>query len=58
MADTAGLQKGSVVKAVAGRPVSTPKQFRAAVAELEGKPVELTILGALDSTQEITVPAR
>jgi S1-C subfamily serine protease len=57
-AEAAGLQKGSVIKAVGGKPVSTPKQFRAAVAEFEGKPVELTILGSLESTQELTVPAR
>ncbi len=56
--ETAGLRKGSVISAVAGQPVRTPAEFRAAVRAFEAKPVELTVVDDRSEIQQITVPPR
>ncbi|RUL88180.1 trypsin-like peptidase domain-containing protein [Tautonia sociabilis] len=40
-AEAAGLRAGSIISSVEGRPIRTPRAFREAVAELDGKPVRL-----------------
>ncbi len=59
-AESVGLARGTVIKAVAGKPVNTPAQFRAAVSALDGKPVELTVMGAgaFDQARKVMVPPK
>jgi S1-C subfamily serine protease len=54
-ASAAGLTAGLAVTEVEGTPVSTPAEFRKAVAELDGKPVNLETVGGL-SSKAVTVP--
>lgn len=53
----AGLTKGLVITEAAGQPVSTPAEFRAAVAKLEGKPVTLKTVNGPQDGREVVVPA-
>lgn len=54
-AEAAGLVRGDVIAAVEGKPVSTPAEFRAAVAGLAGKPVKITLRTGLEDERVVTV---
>jgi S1-C subfamily serine protease len=55
--EAAGLLRGTVISAVDGKSVRTPKQFREAVEKFAGKPAPLTIAGRgeIEGTRQVTV---
>lgn len=53
----ARLSRGMIVTRVEDKPVSTPSEFRDAVARLDGKPVTLQVVDGISEEKPITVPA-
>ena len=58
IAEAAGVKKGVVIRAVGGKSVRTPAEFREAVKAFDGQAVELTIVGEQDDIQQVTVPPK
>jgi S1-C subfamily serine protease len=54
-AEAAGVSKGIVITAVEGTPVSTPAEFRDAVAAFEGKPVRIQVAG-VPEVRRLVIP--
>lgn len=55
-AEAAGLTRGLVITRVEDQPVTTPKQFRAAVQKFDGKPVRLSTTNGLVDGKVLTIP--
>jgi S1-C subfamily serine protease len=55
-AEAGGLTSGSVITAVENTPVSTPGEFRDAVAALEGKPVTIEVAGFSEGKRLVIAP--
>ncbi len=56
-ASRAGLLRGTIVTAVNGQDVSTPREFREAVAKLGEKDATLTTVDGIGKPRPVVVPA-
>jgi S1-C subfamily serine protease len=55
-AKAAGLTRGHVITAIEGTSITTPGEFREAVAALENKPVSVIIAGVPEGKRLIIAP--